>query len=244
MASEMTVHCTMVGTVLYCPPVVHVLQPTLGTTLSDWVRRAGVFVAVVGTFIAAAEGTAVAWRAIRVALARARTWAAGTWLVRILPFLRRSVTVHGAGAILSTQATMTATATVTPGWDQRASLEARVSRLHEQMDRAYAEIEKARQEVRDGIAELRRVAEQHTGELRAAHRAHQESHAAEHRQAARADARGLWPVGLGIVMTGIPDELAAFAPLGWLFAVGGPLFAMGMAWWVWSQRHAKAQPAA
>ena len=232
----MTVHCTMVGTVVYCPPVVHTLPSALGIGLSAWVRRAGVFVAVVGTFIAAAEGTAVAWRTIKAVSGGARTWAAGTWLVHVLPFLGRSATIHGAGALVLPKLTVTATATVTPGWDEQASLEARVMRLHELMDRAHEEIGKVRQEARDGIDELRRVVEQQAGELRAAHQAHQESHAAEQRLAARADARGLWPVGLGIVMTGIPDELAAFTPLGWLFAVGGPLFAIGMAGWVWRQR--------
>lgn len=154
------------------------------------------------------------------------------------------MTIHGTGGLVLPKLTVTATATAKPGWDQRASLEARVSRLHELMDQAYEEIGKVRQEARNGIAELRQVVEQHAGELRAAHQAHQESHAAEQRQAARADARGLWPVGLGIVMTGIPDELAALTPLGWLFAVGGPLFAIGMAGWVWRQRGTPVESAA
>jgi hypothetical protein len=49
MAPEMSVYRTMVGTVLCCPPVVHAVPPELGTSLSDWVRRSGVAVAIIGT---------------------------------------------------------------------------------------------------------------------------------------------------------------------------------------------------
>lgn len=116
-------------------------------------RRAGVFVAVVGTFIAAAEGTVVAWRTIKAISGGARTWAAGMWLVHVLPFLGRSATIHGAGALVLPKLTVTTTATVTPGWDEQASPEARVMRLHELMDRANEAIGKVRQEARDEIDE-------------------------------------------------------------------------------------------
>ena len=38
----------------------------------------------------------------------------------------------------------------------------------------------------------------------------------ERSQASRVDARGLGPIALGIILTGLPDELAAAVPVGWL----------------------------
>jgi hypothetical protein len=35
------------------------------------------------------------------------------------------------------------------------------------------------------------------------------------RQAAQIDARGLWPVGFGIILTGIPGQLAEAPAAGW-----------------------------
>jgi hypothetical protein len=243
MAPEMTVHCTMVGTVLYCPPVAHAMPPALGTTLSDWVRRSGVAVAIIGTAVAAPEGTALIWRwviaALRVALGKVRAF-----LARMLPFLRRRATVHALAGSAVVRSGATATATVTPGWDPDASLESRVQRLHEQMVWVYAEIDRARQEARGGDAELRQIMDQHVGELRAAHQAHQEVHVATQRQAARVDARGVVLIGLGVIMTGIPDELAYFWPVGWIFIAGGVALSFWWAYRAWSQRRAQAQPAA
>jgi hypothetical protein len=130
--------------------VVHAMPPELGTSLSDWVRRSGVAVAIIGTAVAAPEGTALIWRWIKGALGRARSWLASTWLVSVLPFLRKNATVHGVTAHLRAEAMFGAVATSAPGWDATASLEGKVHRLHDQMQWVFAEIEKARQ--KPGIA--------------------------------------------------------------------------------------------
>ena len=244
MAPEMTVHCTIVGTVLYCPPVVHAMPPALGTTLSDWVRRSGVAVAIIGTAVAAPEGTALIWRWVKGALGKARSWLASTWLAHVLPFLRKSATVHGMAAHLRTDAGFGAVAIGAPGWDAAASLEGKVHRLHDQMQWAFAEIEKARQEARDSVAGLRQVVEQQADELRTAQQAHQAVHAAAQRQAAQVDARGVVLIGVGVIMTGIPDELAYFWPVGWFFIAGGVALSLWWAYRAWSQRRTQAQPAA
>jgi fatty acid desaturase len=60
--------------------------------------------------------------------------------------------------------------------------------------------------------------------LRAADRALVERLDREERQAARIDARGIILIGLGVVMTGVPDGLAAPGWLGWfLVAVAAAL---------------------
>jgi hypothetical protein len=43
---------------------------------------------------------------------------------------------------------------------------------------------------------------------------------ATERRSAKVDARGIWPIGFGIVLTGIPDELARISVIGWLFVAG------------------------
>jgi len=244
MAPEMTVHCTMVDAVLYCPPVVHAMPPALGTALPDWVRRSGVAVAIIGTAVAAPEGTALIWRWVKGAAGRARGWLASTWLVHVLPFLRKSATLHGVAAHLRAEAGVGAVATGVAGWDATASLEGKVDRLHDQMQWVFAEIEKVRQEARDGVAGLRQVVEQQADELRTAQQAHQAAHAAAQRQAAQVDARGVVLIGVGVIMTGIPDELAYFWPVGWLFIAGGVALSFWWAYRAWSQRRTEAQPAA
>ncbi len=132
------------------------------------------------------------------------------------------------------------TVTVTPGWDPSAPLESQVQRLHEQMVWAYVEIGRARQEARDGDTELRRLIERHAGELQAADEAHRAEHRMDQRKAASVDAHGIFLLGLSVIMTGVPDGLAHFPLLGWLFAVGGPVLAVVLAWRVWRQRRGQA----
>ena len=49
-------------------------------------------------------------------------------------------------------------------------------------------------------------------------------------------ARGVALLGLSVIMTGIPDEMAYVAPVAWLLATGGVLVAIWMAWRVWRER--------
>ncbi len=108
----------------------------------------------------------------------------------------------------------------------------------------FAEIEKARQEARDSVTGLRQVVQQQADELRTAQQAHRAAHAAAQRQAAQVDARGVVLIGVGVIMTGIPDELAYFWPVGWLFIAGGAALSCWWAYRAWSQRRTQAQPAA
>jgi len=216
----MTLQCVLVGVVLHCQAV----KPA--ATESDWVRRVGVLVALVGTLVAAPEGTVLIgrwiWAVLRVIGQRIRVL-----LARFLPFLRRGANVQGVAGSVNVRF---------PSLSMRASglkllpdadLKERVDLLDEHIVRAFGEIEKVRQEAAAGDAELRRIIEQQAGELRASVEAHQAVHAAAQRQAAQVDARGVVLIGAGVVMTWVPDGLAAFPWSGWLVIA---LALAGTAW--------------
>jgi hypothetical protein len=216
----MTLHCVLVGVVLHCQAV----KPA--ATEADWVRRFGVLVALVGTLVAAPEGTVLIgrwiWAALRAIRQRIRVF-----LARFLPFLRRNANVQGVtawgGVRFPSMSVRASGLQLLPD----ADLKERVDLLDEHIVRAFREIEKARQEAAAGDAELRRIIEQEAGELRGSVEAHQAAHAAAQRQSAQVDARGVVLIGAGVVMTGVPDGLAAFPWSGWLVVA---LALAGTAW--------------
>ena len=228
----MTLHCLLTGMALH-RQAVHPAPPA--ATLADWVRRVGVVAAVFGTAVAAPEGTARLWRwitgPVRWAWRKIRPG-----LARYLPFLRRSATAYpkaANGAAAVGTAGVRATGFT---WNPDAPLEDQVRLLRDRMIEFHAliftETDKARQEAREGDAKLRQMIEQHAGELRALHEAHQAAHVVAQRQAARVDARGVVLLGLGVVMTGVPDGLARFAWFGWLVIAGALAVTIWFALWV------------
>jgi hypothetical protein len=124
----------MEGMVLYCWHVVHAVPSALGAAESDWVRRAGVLIAMIGTAVAAPEGTALIWRAINAAL-RKTTRKIRAFLARYLPFLRRNATVNpitGEGSIHIPTPSIRAGGLT---WKLSESVEEKVERLREQLVR-------------------------------------------------------------------------------------------------------------
>ena len=57
----------------------------------------------------------------------------------------------------------------------------------------------------------------------------------DERQTARVNARGLPLIGFGIVMTGIPDGLATWAWVGWLFTAAAGVLVTGFGLWPFSR---------
>src|SRR6516165_8027894 len=57
----------------------------------------------------------------------------------------------------------------------------------------------------------------------------------DERRSARIDARGLPLIGLGIVMTGIPDGLARWAWVGLIFVVAAALLVIVLALWAFGR---------
>jgi hypothetical protein len=202
-------HCVMVGMVLHCQAV------KLPATEADWVRRFGVLVALVGTLVAAPEGTVLIGREIWTALrtARRRIWGS---LARFLPFLRRSANVQGVTASSSTRAPSPSMRATGLQLRPDADLKERVDLLDQHIVQAFREIETVRQEAAAGDAALRQKIEREVNDLRAAIDVHQAAHTAAQRQSAQVDARGVVLIGAGVVMTGVPDGLATFPWSGWL----------------------------
>ena len=84
-----------------------------------------------------------------------------------------------------------------------------ISRLHDNINQVSQE---AQQRLSDQASRLDSVA----ADLRASHQAMSHHWEEEKRRSVDIDARGLPLIGLGILMTGLPDGLAAWDWFGWL----------------------------
>jgi hypothetical protein len=208
---------------------------------ADWIRWVGVGVAIVGTLVAAPTGTALVRdlviggirkgsKAVLAAVRPAgKAIAVGIWHVLVAIWLVAKATLHiglptgiagdlpiGLGDLL-----VRARAASDPfAWDDEATLDVKVTVLHEQIGHLlkYA----------DGI---RREALAMNATLADADSALRKQLRAKERREARVSARGVVLIGFGIVLTGIPDGLAKFAVVGWL--VVGVVIAWTL-WTVWT----------
>lgn len=188
----------------------------LGVTEADWVRWVGVITAIVGSVVAAPSAGVLIIRQ-----AAAGAWAGFRWLLRQvplvkhLPFLRpaTSKTAHGqaeGGMRLSGTADGLAVAgPMTPTAEQLEMLWSAISRL-------YEKINQVSQDAQQRDADLAKRLDTAVAELRTTHQATRSQWEEERRRAVRIDARGLPLIGLGVLMTGLPDGLATWHWLGWL----------------------------
>jgi hypothetical protein len=197
------------------PPVLiltEVVRPAVdpGVTESDIIRWVGVAVAVAGAVLATPDGIASLWRFIKQRHGKVLAF------VRHLLRLRRDAVVHGVTA--TGHMTMGGRAHVSKWqpWLPRADGHLKIEILHKQVDIMLEQLNELRiqsYKISDDLekkimeAETRVVGQvrQLSSELRG-----------ERSQASRVDARGLGPIALGIVLTGLPDELATMAAVGWL----------------------------
>ena len=180
------------------------------THLADWIRRVGIAVSVAGAFEAAPDGTARAWRWTAGWLQRVRIW-----LAKRLPWLRPRAAppalITGTGGAAMGKGRISAHGTVwapnAPGWEQIPLLYS----MHMALDRRVIAIERQAQELAEGVrGELRQAVD----ELRAASAAITLRIEETENRTAQADARGIWVVAAGIVIAGVPGELAAWPLLG------------------------------
>ncbi|MEV0382869.1 hypothetical protein [Nonomuraea sp. NPDC050643] len=182
--------------------------------INKWV---GVIIAMVGAMIAAPDGTKMV---IRAPAARARGLI-NRW--RAPATQSRSVSVSATATLGALTATATARSWKPgdPVDDRIEALRAHISVLEghlNQTARAVDEEKSAREaaiselgnELRVGLDELHKLLEQ------------------KDRQLARVDARALPLIGFGIVLSGVPEELAGF-----LGSLGLLLPVAGFAWMVW-----------
>ena len=108
---------------------------------------------------------------------------------------------------------------------QVVMLKRRIAELRTQTDRTADEV---RREIREAEGRVTGQLRQLTREFRG-----------QQSQSSRVDARGLGPIALGIILTGLSDELASVAPLGWLIAAVAIIW-MGMVFPGWLQDYRQA----
>jgi hypothetical protein len=196
----------------------HSAAPTLGNTESDWIRRIGALTGLIGAVIAAWHGAIwVArgtrdfgvkwWRNMRAQLAN-------FWLcLRRKPTTRQvSLADAGAGASMIGTATTSASGLV---WNPGASAGEKADILYSEILKIYERINELDQTVRTNHTEIQALVETQVGEVREAHRRLEALLAAKERHETRVDGRGLLLVAAGILLTGMPDELAHYPALGW-----------------------------
>lgn len=179
-----------------------------GVTESDVFRWIGVTVAVAGVILATPDGIAATWLLVKGRSRRA--WALGRRL------LGRPGPVTSGTAALATLTTQgRARAYKWQPWREDARADVKIDILHRQVDlllEQISELHSLLDRIGDGLRKEVSEAEGRTtdqvrqlaAELRG-----------ERSRASRVDARGFGPIALGIILTGLPDELAA-TPDGWL----------------------------
>lgn len=196
--------------------------------LSDVNRYVGVALAVFGSVVVAPRGTVLLWRSATDWPLQRKQQLRGQ-LARFLPFLRRDVTIHAANATGGASA-FGATATGSArAWHPDAPVDKRIDALRQHITEVEGRLNevtgKLREETasREGVvAELKRTMEEKTAELR---RLGEE----KERESAQIDARGLPFVGSGILLNGIPNELASVPfGLGWMFPILGVGLGVGV----------------
>ncbi len=190
--------------------------------LSDLNRWVGVATAVVGSVVVAPSGTILLWRSTTDWL-RQRKHQLRDRLARFLPFLRRDVTIHARSATDAASAFDSVTATVSArAWHPDAPVDERIEALRQHITEVEGRVNEVTRKVREETAsreqvaaDLKRTLKEKTVELR---RLGEE----KERESAQIDARALPVVGFGILLSGIPDEIASIPfGLGWVFPILG-----------------------
>ena len=197
-----------------CPVVIEVMRTAAepGVTESDVFRWIGVAVAVAGVVLATPDGIASAWLLAKLWPRQAA--AIGRRLLR-----RPGQVVSGSAALAGT-ARMTARArgyTWQP-WHENARADVKIGILHRQIDLLLEQVTQLSTLINQTGDSLQN--EINAAEARVTQQVQQlaaEVHG-ERSRASRVDARGFGPIALGVILTGLPDELAATADgwLGWL----------------------------
>jgi hypothetical protein len=216
------------------------LSPDL---LADVNQFVGVGVAVVGLVVTAPSGT--------------KKLVVSTWgwlqrrgnhmrhhLARLLPFLRRDGTMHGTTAVGSAVATSWASLSAEGwAWPAAAPADERIEALRKHVLEVEGRLNDVRRQLRDetrlreqSVADLERKVRVELEQL-------QQSIIIRDHQSATVDARGLPVVAAGIILSGLPEELANFLyPLGWLWVIVAVGVSVGVTVSAWRDARAALQP--
>ena len=204
----------------------------------------GVGVAVVGLVVTAPSGTKKLFVSTSGWLQR-RGNQVHHHLARLLPFLRRDATLQGTSAVGTAMATFGAVASAEGwAWPAGSPADERIEALRKHLMEVEGRLNEVRRQLRDetrareqSLTELERRIRVELGQL-------QQSIISRDQQSARIDARGLPVVAAGIVLSGLPEELAGFLyPLGWLWVFVAVAMAVGVSVSAWRDaRDAALQP--
>ena len=176
--------------------------------LADWTNRAGVVIALIGLGVTAPGGVSRASRSVIQRLRRL-SFTLRSKLPRFLRFLAAKPQVVSISSTGSTAAMGTPTLVVgRRPLSANASAEDRLARLSEEIHDLQRSVKdmgtKLEQEARsrgEAISALQQATTGETAELRLRITRRDE-------EADRIDARGLWVVGFGTIMGGVPDGIA------------------------------------
>jgi hypothetical protein len=201
-----------------------VTHPVLLSDVNRWV---GVSMALVGAFVVAPSGTTElfesAWRWLEKTGRQALSQ-----LARLLRFRKQDVNVVAPSAGVMSSSNVSATLTAAGRvWNPTAPLDERIAALRQHIVDVEGKVNEASQQLRQetsdrqrDLAKLQETLHTEIAEIR-------RLIADEERQSVLIDARGLPVLALGILLSGIPDELASIPLyLGWLFPVGGVTLAV------------------
>ena len=193
--------------------------------LAEWIRWTGVAVAVAGVLIATRDGVREIWRHIREP-----SWLRGLLSHLSFPFNSYASRTARARPGSARVAAGDLWPTTTRPWEPDADDHRKIELLHIQHDLLQDDASRFRQEMFARLASIRAEISAADERLSKAHRELRMAVREKDRRAAQIDARGLWPIGFGILLTGIPAELAHFAAVGIAVAVIAVVITLSLAW--------------
>jgi hypothetical protein len=160
--------------------------------------------------LATPDGMAAAWRWVQ---SRYRS-------IQVLArrvFRRSDHAVIKVGAVAGSM-TMSGTGYVErwQPWRKDATGDERIDILHRQIDFVHEQIGELRVQIQRTAESLQKEWREADDKIIGQLRQLASEMRGERSQASRVDARGLGPIALGIIMTGLADELAAVVVVGWL----------------------------
>ncbi len=183
--------------------VIKVLQAPAapGVTLSDWIRWIGVGVAITGLGLATPDGIASAWRSIRSGLRKTST------LIKRLTGQQRPILASGGLILPKMGVAGRGYVDTWKPWSDKARTAEKLDILHQQSEELRRRIDNMRTQIDGDISEVEKKIREAEHRLAAQIRQVSSELSGERSQASHVDARGLLPVALGIILTGLPDEL-------------------------------------
>lgn len=183
-------------------------------TLADITRYIGVSVAFVGAVVVSPAGTALLVRSLAAQVRRRAEVVRGR-LGKWIPWFRRTHTLEVHDAAHGHSAGSLSLSGTGRGWQPDASPEEKIERLRQWFEELATRLQKTEQGIREERDARSQAISEVTAELRAVSETLQAEIAASETRSAMTDARALPVVGLGVVLSGIPEVFASLPVVLW-----------------------------